>query len=470
MNRVEDLLSGDLWVINVGIATFRDHLQAQGQSVAHVEWRPPAWGDPQLVQALDDLMRRQEVEEANRVAIDRLTNSRPVLIDIARARDVIPDMRDHLLLHAGPPIDWPDMCGPMRGAVMGTLVYEGRARDTDEAARVVAAGAVEFSPCHEHAAVGPMAGIVSATMPVFVVENQSYGNRVFCPLNEGIGKMLRYGAYSAEVIERLKWMETVLAPALGVVIRSLGGIDLRRIMAQALHMGDEGHNRNKGGTSLFIRTVAPALAGSGLAPADLQAVLRFMDGNDHFFLNLSMPAAKAMADAAHGIPSSTVVTTMARNGTEFGIRVSGLGNRWFTAPAERVQGLFFPGYSAADANPDIGDSAITETVGLGGFAMAGAPAIVQFVGGSVAKAYATSRAMYEITVGENPHLTIPNLDFRGVPTGIDIRKVADLALLPQINTGIAHKEPGVGQVGAGLVRPPRECFRDALLAMWQRLR
>ncbi|MFQ5827824.1 MAG: DUF1116 domain-containing protein [Candidatus Methylomirabilia bacterium] len=470
MRRVEDLLSGSLTVINVGIPAFRDHLEAQGQSVAHVEWRPPAWGDPELLQALDKLLRRPEVEEANKTAVERLINSRPVVIDIAKARDVIPGMTERLLLHAGPPIGWEDMCGPMRGAIMGVLVYEGRARDTAEGARRAAAGALNFSPCHEHAAVGPMAGIVSPSMPVFVVENQTYGNRVFCPLNEGIGKMLRYGANSPEVIARLKWMETVLAPALGAAIRSLGGIDLRLLIAQALHMGDEGHNRNKAGTSLFIRTVATALAGSGLDPADVQAILRFMDGNDHFFLNLSMPAAKAMADAAHGIPSSTVVTTMARNGTAFGIRVSGLGDSWFTAPAERVEGLYFPGYTADDANPDIGDSAITETVGLGGFAMAGAPAIVRFVGGSVAQASAISRAMYDITVAENPHFTIPNLDFRGAPTGIDIRKAGDLALLPQINTGIAHKEPGVGQVGAGLVKPPRECFRDALLAMWQRLR
>lgn len=196
-----------------------------------------------------------------------------------------------------------------------------------------------------------------------------------------------------------------------------------------------------------------------------------MDSNDHFALNLTMPACKCTLDAAKGIPYSTIVTTQARNGTEFGIRVSGIdgGNRWFTAPAEIIDGLYFPGYSQEDANPDIGDSVITETCGIGGFAMATAPAIVQFVGGTPQDAVNYTTSMYEITTVENNVYTIPFLNFRGTPTGIDIRKVVETGIRPVINTGIAHKDPGVGQVGAGIVHPPMKCYEDALEAFVQML-
>ena len=363
------------------------------------------------------------------------------------------------------------MAGPMKGAVIGALLYEGLANDEAEAVKLAASGEIDYSPCHEHNAVGPMAGILSASMPVQVIENKTHGNYSFCTLNEGLGKVLRYGAYSAEVIERLKWMEKELAPALKAAIHLSGGIDLRMMIAQALHMGDECHNRNKAGTSLFIRAIAPYLAQSELPRDVLARVLAFIHSNDHFFLNLSMPACKAALDAAHGIEHSSMVTTMARNGVEFGIRVSGCpGNTWFTGPAQYIQGLFFPGFTQADANPDIGDSAITETCGIGGFAMGGAPAIVQFVGGTVSDAREFTQKMYEITLSENGNFTIPNLDFRGTATGIDIRKVAESGLLPIINTGMAHKDPGVGQVGAGLVRPPRECFEKAVRALSERMR
>jgi hypothetical protein len=374
-------------------------------------------------------------------------------------------MRDRLLLHAGPPVTWDRMCGPMRGAVIGAILYEGWAETPDDAARLAAGGAIAFEPCHHHQAVGPMAGIVSPSMPVFVVENAAFGNRAYCIQNEGLGKVLRYGAYGPEVLRRLKWMETALYPALAAALERTGPLDLRAMIAQALHMGDEGHNRNRAGTSLFLRAIAPALVEAVDDRAVVAQVLRFIDANDHFFLNLSMAAGKATLDAAQGVVGSTVVTTMARNGTEFGIRVSGLGDRWFTAPAGRPVGLFFPGYTAADANPDIGDSTVTETAGYGGFALAGAPAIVQFVGGAPADARRATLEMYEITVGESAHYTIPALDFRGTPLGIDVRKVVETGLLPRLNTGIAHKDPGVGQVGAGLLQAPAGPFQAAFVAL-----
>ncbi|MGB9662349.1 MAG: DUF1116 domain-containing protein [Moorellaceae bacterium] len=453
-----------LKVINLGSEVFARSMQAQGATVYRVRWEPPARGQIELIKILDKLSEREDIDEANRIALDRYNSAQPVLVGIGKAKDVIPGLGERMLLHAGPPITWEKMSGPLRGAIIGALLYEGWATSVEEAEKLAASGEIDYSPCHEHSSVGPMAGVVSPSMPVFIVENKTHGNRAYCTLNEGLGKVLRYGAYSREVLDRLHWMAEVLAPVLQKTLELAGGLDLKSLIAQALHMGDEVHNRNKAATSLFVRAIAPHILETGYPLSDLRQVLEFINGNDHFFLNLSMPAAKAMLDAAHGIPKSTVVTVMARNGTEFGIKVSGLGDRWFTGPAQRVQGLYFPGFTENDANPDIGDSAITETAGLGGFAMAAALPIVQFVGGTPEDALNFSRKMYSITVEENKFFTIPVLGFRGTATGIDLRKVVETGILPQINTGIAHKEPGIGQVGAGLVNPPWECFEKALLA------
>ena len=409
-------------------------------------------------------MIQEKIREANRLALERILNARPVLIGIGIAGEVIPGMTKKTILHAGPPITWNQMSGPLKGAVIGGLIYEGLASSEEEACTLAASGEIIFDPCHHHDAVGPMAGVVTASMPVWIIHNTSFGNYSYCTLNEGLGKVLRYGAYSQEVIDRLKWMERVLAPVLKAALEGAGPIDLKNMITQVVMMGDEGHNRNKAGTSLLIRELAPHIVGTSFSDKDKIDVLKFMHSNDHFFLNLTMPACKATLEAAKGIPYSTIVYTMARNGTEFGIRVSGLGDRWFTAPAEIIDGLFFPGFTAEDANPDIGDSAITETCGIGGFAMAAAPAIVQFVGGTPQDAMNFSRTMYEITEAENNAYKIPVLNFRGTATGIDIQKVIETGILPIINTGIAHKDAGVGQVGAGLVRPPLKCFEDALEA------
>ncbi|MDI6600303.1 MAG: DUF1116 domain-containing protein [Thermoanaerobacteraceae bacterium] len=409
-------------------------------------------------------MIEELIENANREAIERVQNSQPTLVGIGIACDVIPDMDENLILHAGPPVRWEDMCGPMKGAVIGALIYEGRARDEDEAAVLASSGEIRFEPAHHHASVGPMAGIISSSMPVWIMENKSYGNRAYCTLNEGLGKVLRYGAYSSEVIGRLKWMEKILAPVLKEAMEIHGPVDMKTMIAQAVQMGDECHNRNKAGTSLFIREMATSILKTSFSNEDKISALEFLNENDHFFLNLSMPACKCTMDAAAGIKYSTLVVTQARNGVEFGIRVSGLGDRWFTGPAAIIDGLYFPGFSIDDANPDIGDSCITETTGLGGFAMAAAPAIVQFVGGTPKDAINFTQTMYEITLAESSTYRIPFLDFKGTPTGIDIRKVVETGIPPVINTGIAHKKPGIGQVGAGIVRPPMKCYEDALEA------
>ncbi len=387
---------------------------------------------------------------------------------MAPAREVVPGLGERMLLHAGPPIEWERMSGPLRGAVIGACLFEGWAADEAEAAELAASGEIAFDPCHHHRAVGPMAGVTSPSMAVYVVENPEHGNAAYSNLNEGYGKVLRYGAYAPEVLDRLRWMNDVMAPLVGAALAALDGIDLRALMAEALHMGDEGHNRNKAGSVLYTRLLAPAITETADDRKAAAAVIRALGDNALSVLNPVMAACKAMADAAHGIEGSTIVSTMARNGTDFGIRVSGLGDDWFTAPAPTPDGLYFSGFTSADANPDIGDSTITETAGIGAFAMAAAPAIVTFVSGTPRDALDATLEMYEITAGEHPHFTIPPLDFRGTPVGIDLRKVVELGITPRVNTGIAHREAGIGQVGAGLVRPPLELFQQALLAYAER--
>ncbi len=475
VSRVRELFTTELRVINMGLAGFGETLESLGVPVVITDWKPPAGGDPELIALIDKLHGetgdhwRPEIEDANQKAISRLLAAKPVVKGIGIARDVVPGMTETTVLHAGPPVEWPRMCGPMRGAVIGGLIYEGLAKDPEEAERLAASGEIRFEPCHHHAAVGPMAGVTTASMPVWIVENETFGNRAYCTLNEGLGKVLRYGAYSEEVIARLNWMRDSLAQLLQEAIAAHGPLDLKTLITQALQMGDEGHNRNRAGTSLFIREIAPYLVRLSAPREEIAKVFEFLHGNDHFMLNLTMPAGKASLDAAANIPGSSLVTAMARNGTEFGIRVSGTGDRWFTAPAPMVDGLYLPGFSADDAAPDIGDSAITETTGYGGFAMAAAPAIVQFVGGTPARAIEFTQRMYEITLAENDSYKIPVLGFRGTPTGIDVLKVVETGIVPAINTGIAHKDPGVGMVGAGLVTPPIRCFRAAARALAETL-
>ncbi len=406
----------------------------------------------------------EKINSANAKALEIILGGQPTLVGIGSAAQDIPGMTKKTILHAGPPVTWDKMCGPVRGAVMGGLMYEGLANTPEEAEALAASGEITFDSCHHHNTVGPMAGIVTYSMPVYKIVNKTHGNYAYCTLNEGLGKVLRFGAYGPEVIEHLKWMETKLAPVLKQALEIHGEIDLKTMIAQVLQMGDEGHNRNKAGTSLFIREIAASIVATDFPKEEQMQVFKFLNSNDHTFLNLTMPACKSTMDPAGNIEHSTIVYTMARNGTEFGIRVSGLGDRWFTAPAEIIDGLYFPGYSEKDANPDVGDSCITETAGIGGFCMAAAPAIVQFVGGTPQDAVNYSKQMYEICEGEGNTYKIPALNFRGSATGIDIRNVIETGIRPVINTGIAHCKPGVGQVGAGIVNPPMKCFEDAFEA------
>lgn len=459
-----NLFEKKLKVINLGLKSFADSVRSLGVDVVHVDFTPPAGGKSNLIDALSKL-NNEKIDEANKIAFSKMTNARPVLIDIKQAKDVIPGMTKVTILHAGPPIIWEKMCGPVHGAIVGALIYEGLAKTELEAEALASSGKIKFAPCHHYGAVGPMAGIISASMYVFVVKNEGDGNLAYSTLNEGLGKVLRFGANSPDVIERLKWMENVLAPALAKAVKISGGINIKSLTAQALMMGDECHNRNVAATGLFLKEIFPHLLKTDLDKNTISEVIKFISGNPHFFLNFSMAACKSASDTINGLKNSTVVSAIARNGTELGIRVAGLCDKWFTAPAGQPKGLYFAGFSEKDANPDLGDSTISETAGIGANAMAAAPAIVKFVGGSPQDALNATRKMYKITVGRHIGYQIPQLDFAGTPVCFDIRKIVETQITPIINTGIAHKKPGIGQVGAGILDAPLKCFEDALLEM-----
>jgi hypothetical protein len=457
-----ELLRRQPHVIAAGVGLLADAAAAQAAQVARVDWAPPMPGtEADLAAVLADPRR----SAANALAVQRMLAVRAQLVDVVQAGPAL-QLAPGDFLHAGPPITWDRASGPLRGALMGAAVFEELVSDPDQTERAIEA----LEPCHHRGAVGPMAGVVSPTMWVFVLEDAADGRRTYCSLNEGLGKVLRYGAYSPEVIERLGWMSGVLGPLLQAAVRRHGPVDVTAILTQMVQMGDEAHNRNRAGTLMLLRDLLPAMVESGFAASDVADAARFIAGNDHFFLNLAMPACKLALDAARDIPGATMVVAMARNGTDFGIQVSGTGNQWFTAPALVPDGLYLAGYGPQDANPDIGDSAITETGGLGGFAMAAAPAIVRLVGGTAGSALAATRRMYEITLAEHPLFAVPALEFRGTPVGIDVTLVARTQILPQINTGMAGKVAGTGQVGAGLVTPPAEVFPLALSELAGRAR
>jgi hypothetical protein len=460
------LLSAPPAIVAAGVDVFSDALRAQGADVHDVDWRPPSFGDPADLAALA-LDRRRNA--ANRVAVERILAAGSQLVDVRPAREVI-GLQDRTLLHSGPPLTWETASGPMRGALIGACLFEGWADDVEDAEVLLSSGAITLDPCHHHRAVGPMAGVTSPSMWMWCLTDPVHGGQAFCNLNEGLGKVLRMGAFNQEVQIRLAWMRDVLGPILSKAVRGSidagnDPLDVKNVLAQMLQMGDEGHNRNRAGSLMTLRELSPAIVATDAPSSDIAAVLTFIGGNEHFFLNLGMPTAKLAMDAARDVPGSSLVTVMSRNGTEFGIQTAGTGDRWFTGPANTPVGLFLGDYGPDDANPDIGDSAIMETYGVGGFSMAAAPAIVRFVGGTVPDALATTERMYQLTLAENPAMAIPIMGFRGSPTGIDVLKVARTGWLPQINTGMAGRIAGTGQVGAGLVQPPQECFEKALAAL-----
>lgn len=464
--KIKELLTSKPRVVNIGVENFANSIKKYNGKVVQFNFKPIAGGNQKLIKILRELKKLENLEKENMQIVEDMKNSSPYLIDVKPAKDVIPEINGKVLLHAGPPITFKEMTGPMQGSCIGAALFEGWAQTEEQALEMLNNEEIKFIPCHHVKAVGPMGGITSANMPVLIVHNTLKDNYSYCTLNEGIGKVLRFGAYSQEVIDRLQWMKTVLGPVLGKALRTIdGGLNLNVIIAKAITMGDEFHQRNIAASLLFLKEVAPIITTLDIDEKDKKDVIEFLAKTDQFFLNVMMATGKAIVDAARMNKFGTIVTTMTRNGKDFGIRISGLGDEWFTAPVNTPKGLFFTGFTQDDANKDIGDSAITETVGVGGMTMVAAPGVTRFVGaGGFEDALRVSNEMSEITTINNPNLAIPTWDFKGAPLGIDIRKVVETGITPIINTGIAHKKAGVGQVGAGTVNAPLECFEKALIA------
>ncbi|APB31500.1 DUF1116 domain-containing protein [Vagococcus teuberi] len=416
-------------------------------------------------------MSFKTIDEANQAVIDKIVQSAPFLLDVVPSKSVIKELEGHMLLHAGPPIAWEDMTDPMQGSCVGAVLFEEWADNEADARKMLANGEITFAPCHHYDAVGPMGGITSGNMPVLVVENKTDGNRAYCTMNEGIGAVLRFGAYSDEVITRLRWMRDTLGPVLSQALQTMDdGLNINVLVAKAIAMGDEFHQRNIAASLAFYKEVGPIITRLSIDETKKEEVSQFLADTDQFFLNIMMAAAKAVMDGARMIEEGTVVTAMCRNGKDFGIRISGMGDEWFTGPVNTPQGLYFAGYSGEDANTDIGDSAITETFGVGGMAMIAAPAVTRFVGsGGFYDALNTSNEMSEICISQNTNFPVPTWDFRGICLGIDARLVVESGVTPVINTGIAHKQAGIGQIGAGTVRPPLTCFEKAITAYAKKL-
>lgn len=471
--KLVELLANRPKVINIGLSSFAEVCEAFGCEVVQFDWAPPAGGNFEMIRMLAFLNKHREIDTANQRVIAKIVAAQPVLRDNVPAKDVIKELNEEArtILHAGPPIAYQEMPETVQGSCVGAVLFEKWADSEAEARALLASGAIRFIPCHHVNAVGPMGGITTAHMPVWVVENLTDGNRAYCTMNEGIGKVLRFGAYSQEVIDRLCWMRDVLGPTLGRALRTLdGGLAINPLIAKAIAMGDEFHQRNIAATLVLLKELVPTITGLDMDEKSRTEVVRFLAETDQFFLNVMMAAGKAIMDGARRVQEGTIVTAMCRNGVEFGIRIAGMGDEWFTGPVNIPQGLYFTGYDGDDACPDIGDSAITETVGVGGMAMVAAPAVTRFVGaGGTEDARRTSNEMTEITISRNPNYIIPNWDFQGTCLGIDARLVVEKGITPVINTGIAHKEAGFGQIGAGTVHPPLACFEKAVAAYARKL-
>lgn len=455
------LFNNKIVVANVGLELFSKTLSAQDVSTVHVAWRPPAGGDKYMAMLLAKY--EEKINQANQEVITIYDSAQPVLVGVRPAHEVLKGLTRDTILHSGPPINWDEMCGPLQGAVLGAIRFEGLAATDEEAIDLIRAGKVKFKPNHHAGSVGPMTGIITYHMPVFEVINETFGNAGYCTINEGLGKVMRFGANDQEVLDRLIWFRDSLGPVINEAVKRSGGINLKVIMAQALAMGDEMHQRNTAASSLFARKICPYIAELDTDNAEKAKIIHFICDNDQFFLNLAMAAGKSITDPAKGIKYSSIVTVMARNGTNFGVKVAGMGEEWYIAPANLPEGLYFPGFGPDDANRDIGDSAVLEVIGLGGITMVAAPAVVRFVGaGTQDDAIRYTREMGEICFAKSTHNLIANMNFEGAPLGIDIRKVVETGIVPVINTGMAHRLPGVGQIGAGVVTAPLDCFKQAL--------
>ncbi len=461
-------------VVNVGVDLFTARLLKAGVRTAVRDWAPRLNGNADAYRRLFGMGgnegRVAALEKANGRVVEAMRSCDPILVDVVPAKSVLPELKDRLALHAGPPVPFEKMTGPAQGALIGVALYEKWVKTPEEAIQMLETGQIQLDSCHHHQAVGPMAGITSGSMPVLVVKNTVSGENAYTILNEGIGPVLRFGAYNEEVMKRLTWFEEEFGSTLSAAIQHADGIPLKPIMAKALLMGDEMHQRNAAASLLFLQVLLPHLVAT-VSGDRLARAVTFLGNTDQFFLNLAMAAGKTMGDAGQAVGGGSIVTAMCRNGVDFGVRVSGLGDTWWSGPVNQPQGMYFAGYNVEDGNPDIGDSAIMETIGLGGMALPAAPAVIGFVGsGTFDDAQRIFRRQRGIVTATQPTFQIPALDGQAALLGIDVRFVVSSGVLPLINTGIAHKVAGIGQIGAGTVSPPLVAFERAAEALAETVR
>jgi hypothetical protein len=462
-------LPAEIAVVNVGLPLFADAVRAQGRPVDHLDWRIPADGDPELVAALTTLLgqRTERIDRANAEVFRRLDTGVPMWTTVATAGDVLADVGDHTLLHCGPTIEWPDVCDPLRRSMRAATVAEGWAADVTEADTLLRTGRIRLEPANLHATVVPMATALGPSMPLLVADNQAGGTQAFCAINQGSGDVAWFGRETDAAIERLQFLRDVAAPLLAGAVDRSGPVDILSLAAQGLAMGDDVHMRTQASTNLLIRHLLPHLV-AATGPHAVEFA-RFLSGDHLFFLNLAMAAAKSLTMWAEQVQESSIVTTMARNGTTFGVRLAG-SPTWFIAEAPEIgDALYNPGFGPGSGARDIGDSAVLELVGLGGAAAAGSPAVAAFLGGTMADAAEVTENMTDICHGASSRFRLPTLDMRGTPVGVDARLIAKLGQTPKVNTGILHISDGVGQVGAGVATAPLGCFTDAALDLARRL-
>lgn len=466
------LFQSDLRVISAGVGGFSEALRRQSVAVIELAWQPPAEGNLALVAILKAITSNPElaerIEAANQETLRRIVEGHPQIVDVAPAREAM-GLPARTILHAGPPIDWERMCGPQQRSVMGAIQFEGWASSNAESAALVESGEVRVVPNHAYNAVGPMTGVISPSMPVLVARNGAFGNYGFATFNEGRGNTLWFGVCDQGTLDRLRWIRDTLGPAMKAALQHHGPLDVFGLVAQGLQMGDECHARSAACTALLVKRLMPSMLDAGVAPRVVADVMRYADGNNHCFLNFTMAGVKVTMDAAHGLPYSTVVTAMSRNGVDFMLRVGGLGNSWVVAPVSPMEeAVYYTGYSVKDAAGDIGDSAIIETCGLGGMAIAGAPTVAPFVGGTLADEVAAVETLATITLARHPKFSLPPMDSRHTPVGIDLRRVVESRIVPFITTGVIHEHsPTVGQIGTGVARAPVAIFDQALVALAQ---